>query len=67
MFQEFYAASDLMLLPLIGMGLFLAVFAGILYWVLVILRRSPLPEYMSHLPLSDGSIVDERQEEPCHD
>ena len=65
MFQEFYsqyAQSDLMLLPLFAMGLFLLAFGAILYWVLVILRDSPLPEYMANLPLSDDPSLEGRQE-----
>lgn len=67
MYQEFYASSDLMILPLIGMGLIMAAFIAILFWVIVGLRNSPLPRYMANLPLSDGPVVDEGQEETSND
>ena len=63
MYQEFYAASELMILPLIAMGLIIAAFIAILFWVTVLLRDSPMPRYMANLPLSDGHVVDESQEE----
>ncbi|MDY7092917.1 MAG: CcoQ/FixQ family Cbb3-type cytochrome c oxidase assembly chaperone [Acidobacteriota bacterium] len=58
MYQEFYANSHLLILPIIALGLFVAAFIAILYWVFVQLRHSSMPEYMAHLPLSDGSVVD---------
>lgn len=58
MYQEFYANSHLMALPLIALSLFVGSFLAILYWVFVHLRDSSLPEYMSQLPLSDGPTVD---------
>jgi len=67
MYQEFYATSDLMILPLIGMSLFLVAFIAILFWVIVGLRDSPLPRYMANLPLSDGPVVDENQEESSNE
>ena len=67
MFREFYAASDLMILPLIAMGLILAAFIAILFWVFVLLRDSPMPQYMANLPLSDGPVVDESQEESSNE
>lgn len=67
MYQEFYAGSHLMILPLIAMVLFLAAMGAILYWVVVILRDSPVPDYMANLPLSDGPIVDGIQEESSNE
>ena len=65
--EEFYAASELMMLPLISMGLIMAAFIAILYWVIVLLRDSPMPRYMANLPLSDGPVVDESQEESSNE
>ena len=67
MYQEFYAASELMILPLIAMGLIIAAFIAILFWVTVLLRDSPMPRYMANLPLSDGPVVDESQEESSNE
>ena len=67
MYREFYAASELMLLPLIAMGLISAAFIAILFWVTVLLRDSPMPRYMANLPLSDGPVVDESQEESSNE
>ena len=58
MYQEFYANSHLMALPLIALSLFVGSFLAILYWVVVHLRDSSLPDYMAQLPLSDGPLVD---------
>jgi hypothetical protein len=63
MYQEFYANSHLLALPVIALSLFVAAFVAILYWVVVQLRDSPMPDYMAHLPLSDGPVVSENQEE----
>lgn len=67
MYQEFYAASELMILPLIAMGLIIAAFIAILFWVTVLLRDSPMPQYMANLPLSDGPVVDDSQEESSNE
>ena len=58
MYQEFYADSHLLILPIIALGLFVASFLAILYWVVVHLRDSSLPEYMANLPLHDEPIVE---------
>ena len=63
MYQEFYADSHLLILPVLALGLFLASFAAILYWVVVQLRDSSMPDYMANLPLSDGNRVDGSQED----
>ena len=67
MYGEFYAGSNLMILPLIAMGLIMVAFIAILYWVLVLLRDSPMPRYMANLPLSDGPVVDESQEDSSNE
>jgi hypothetical protein len=67
MFRQLFAASESTLLPLIGMFLLLTAFVAILYWVLVVLRNSPLPEYMANLPLSDGPLSERSQEESSND
>jgi hypothetical protein len=56
-----------MILPLIAMGLIMAAFFAILFWVLVVLRDSPMPRYMANLPLSDGPLVDESQEDSSNE
>lgn len=67
MYQEFYALyvnNQLLVLPIIALSLFVASFIAILYWVIVHLRDSPMPEYMANLPLSDEPIDDGSPEEP---
>ncbi|MEM9553604.1 MAG: CcoQ/FixQ family Cbb3-type cytochrome c oxidase assembly chaperone [Acidobacteriota bacterium] len=63
MYQEFYANSHLLVLPVIALSLFVAAFIAILYWVFVHLRDSSVPDYMANLPLTDGPVVDDGSSE----
>ncbi len=52
MFQEFYAKSDLLIWPLIGLIIFLAVFAGVLAFVFFGLRDKEKLDDIASLPLA---------------
>ena len=67
MYQEFYADSHLLVLPIIALALFVASFLAVLYWVLVHLRDSPVPDYMANLPLTESTVVDEGLEKEPRD
>ena len=55
MFQEFFAKSDLLAWPLVGLLIFVAIFAGVVAFVVFGLRdRSKLNEIAS-LPLADDT------------
>jgi hypothetical protein len=51
MFQDFYAHSRLLIWPLIGLGIFLASFVGVLLYILIALRDRAKVERLSRLPL----------------
>jgi len=57
MWKEFYAASDLMIWPLVGMGIFVIGFVIVLYYVLFILRNKQDIQHMAALPLEDDAGV----------
>lgn len=59
MFGEFYANSDLMIWPLVGLGIFVLAFLAVLAWVLFGLRRNPIVDRMAALPLDDEVTVEE--------
>jgi hypothetical protein len=62
MYQEFYADSNLLVWPLIGLLIFVAVFAGVLAWVFFGLRDSGKLEEIAALPLEDDDANDSRTE-----
>lgn len=53
MYKEFYASSDLMTWPLIGLGLFFVAFLGVLVYVFIGLRDSRTIDRMAAMPLDD--------------
>ncbi len=53
MFKELFLNSDVLNLPVISMLIFLAVFVGMLFWVLA-KKRKPHYDHMAALPLDDG-------------
>ena len=53
MFQQFYAGSDLLIWPLIGLGIFLVSFIAVIVYVLFFMRRGPELDRIASLPLDD--------------
>jgi hypothetical protein len=51
MFQDYFAQSDLLIWPLIGLVIFLASFIGVILYVCVGLRDRGKREYLAQLPL----------------
>jgi len=55
MFQEYFAQSDLLVWPLIGLIIFLVSFVGVILYVGWGLRDAEKREYLARLPLAgDG-------------
>lgn len=58
MYTEFLSTGDYMVLPLFGLGIFLSVFAGVIVYVALRMRRGPALDRVAHLPLeSDENVV----------
>lgn len=53
MFGEYYAGSDLLMWPLVGLGIFVVAFIGVLLYVLVVVRDRHTLDRMAALPLED--------------
>lgn len=58
MYQEFYARSDLLVWPLVGMIIFLAVFAGMLAFTFFGLRDRRRIDEIAALPLEPDQGTD---------
>lgn len=58
MFQEFYAKSELLIWPLVGLIIFLAVFAGVLAFVFFGLRDRDKLDEIAALPLEPDHGID---------
>lgn len=56
MFQEYFAQSDLLVWPLIGLIIFLASFVGVILYVCVGLRDAKKRKYLARLPLAREGI-----------
>ncbi len=55
MFQEFFhARSPLLVWPLVGLVIFLAAFAGVLFYVIFGLRDDRKRHHLAALPLDEG-------------
>jgi cbb3-type cytochrome oxidase subunit 3 len=55
MFRDYFAQSDLLIWPMIGLIIFLASFIGVILYVFFGLRDRSKREYLARLPLdSDG-------------
>ena len=67
MFADFYAGSDLLTWPLAGLGIFLASFLAVLYYVAVVLRSSSTVDRMANLPLAEDEDPVSPREELKHD
>lgn len=57
MYQEFYQNSPHLVWPLVGLAIFFLSFLGVLFYVTVILRKSPVVDHMATLPLDDDEII----------
>ncbi len=53
MFGEFYAGSNLLMWPLIGLGIFVVAFIAVLLYVLVVVRDRHKLDRLAALPLED--------------
>ncbi|HPF70339.1 MAG TPA: hypothetical protein PLQ13_06700 [Candidatus Krumholzibacteria bacterium] len=58
MFQEFYARSEMLVWPLIGLLIFLSVFAGVLAYTFFGLRDKRKLEDIAALPLEADHEID---------
>ncbi len=63
MFQNYFAQSDLLIWPLIGLIIFLASFVGVVLYVGIGLRDRKKREHLSRLPLQTDSRVTETESE----
>jgi cbb3-type cytochrome oxidase subunit 3 len=62
MFQQFYAGSDLLIWPLIGLGIFIVAFVAVVVYVLFFMRRGPELDRVAALPLDDDDLLTPGQE-----
>ena len=62
MFQEFYAKSDLLVWPLIGLLIFVAVFTGVLAYVFLGLRDKRRVDEIAALPFAPEHEVEGQAE-----
>jgi cbb3-type cytochrome oxidase subunit 3 len=61
MFQEFYAQSEHLIWPLVGLLIFFLLFVGVLVYVFFGLRDKDKVDKIAALPLADDSATDEHQ------
>ena len=61
MFQDYFAQSELLIWPLIGLIIFLASFVGVLLYVGFGLRDRRKLEHLSRLPLQSDSLATETE------
>jgi len=63
MYQEYYSDSSLLVWPLVGLLIFVAIFAGVLAYTFFGLRDSGRLEEIAALPLeSDDTVTDDQAE-----
>jgi hypothetical protein len=62
MFQEFFARSELLFLPLIAMGIFFVTFILVVAHVAVGMKKSELTSHIATLPLDDEGEMRYRAE-----
>jgi cytochrome c oxidase cbb3-type subunit 4 len=69
MFTEFLASGDLLVLPIFAMGIFLSVFAGVVVWVSLGLRRGASLDRIASMPLDEEGAPPDgaRRREGDHD
>jgi hypothetical protein len=53
MFQQFYAGSDLLVWPVVGLGIFILSFLAVVSYVFLFMRRGDDLERVAALPLDD--------------
>lgn len=58
MFQEFYAKSDLLVWPLVGLVIFVMIFLGVLGYVFLGLKNKDKVDKIAALPLEHDSEFD---------
>jgi|GEM_PF-1076733 len=59
MYQEFYAKSDLLIWPLIGLLIFVSIFTGVLAYVFFGLRDKGKVNALASLPFEPETLVPE--------
>jgi len=57
MYQEFYANSEHLIWPLLGLVIFVAIFAGVLAYVIFGLRDKDKIDKLAAMPLDDNEIL----------
>ena len=63
MYQEFYSGSDLLVWPLVGLLIFVSIFAGVLAYTFFALRDGGRLDDISALPLEpDDTVTDDPAE-----
>ena len=60
MFQDYFAQSDHLIWPLIGLLIFVLLFVGVLAYVFLGLRDKDKVDEIAALPLADDSTADGR-------
>ena len=64
MFQEFYAKSDLLAWPLVGLLIFVAIFVGVVAFVVFGLKDKKKIDEVSSLPLADDTGENQAEGRP---
>jgi cytochrome c oxidase cbb3-type subunit IV len=68
MYQEFFAKSDMLVWPLMGLLIFMAIFTGVLAYVFLGLRDRNKIDEIASLPLADDEMTaSETEGEPAHE
>ncbi|MFT5234068.1 MAG: cbb3-type cytochrome oxidase subunit 3 [Candidatus Krumholzibacteriia bacterium] len=62
MYQEFFAKSDHLIWPLLGLVIFVSIFLGVLAYVFLGLRDKSKIESVANLPLEDNEVITPRAE-----
>jgi len=62
MFQEFFARSDLLAWPVVGLIIFLSLFCGVVAFVWLGLRDGKKIDEVSALPLERDDVNEDRSE-----
>ena len=64
MFQDYFAQSDHLIWPLIGLIIFVLLFVGVLAYVFLGLRDKDKVDELAALPLADDSATDDHLNAP---
>jgi hypothetical protein len=56
-YQEFFAKSDHLIWPLLGLVIFVSIFLGVLAYVFLGLRDKSKIEAVANLPLEDNEVI----------